>query len=636
MTRRIAIAFLLAAACGSHAAELPRVFADGMVLQRDRPIPVWGRSTPGARVRVAFAGHRLLATADANGTWRVALPAQPAGGPFELRVEDAAGTLVLHDVLVGEVWLASGQSNMEWPLSQSDDAAAAIASANDPWIRHFKIPKSWSGTPQWQLQGGSWVAASPDTAGAFSAVAYHFARELRRATGVPVGIIDSSWGGSSIEAWTDAPTQGLDVAASAAVAERLAREDAEALAGTRAHLQRWGSLPADDAGWQSPASSTSDWVELKVPGLWETAGYVGMDGVAWYRRSITLDAAEARAGIVLGVGRIDDSDTTWVNGVQVGQTLMQYNQPRAYAVPASALRAGENTIAVRVVDTGGGGGIHGDADEVFVQPVGGTRRPLEGAWRFRVARAELNIDGDKNQRPALLYNAMIHPLQPYALRGVIWYQGESNAFAVPNARAYRTQFPAMIRQWRSQFEQPAMPFLWVQLASFGSGSDAPGISPWSVLRESQSATLALPGTAQVVAIDIGDPLDIHPRNKREVGRRLSLAARHQVFGEPIAYRGPTPLDIAFEGRQARVAFESGAARLAVRGGGDSVHGFELAGPDRQFHPAQARLDGGSVVVRSDAVATPVALRYGWRDDAGSADLANDAGLPASPFRSDDW
>lgn len=626
----VALAF-----ASAHAVELPRIFADGMVLQRERPIPVWGRAAPGASVTVRLAGQAATTTAGADGAWRVELGALPAGGPHALRVDDGRDPVELDDVLVGEVWLASGQSNMEWPIAQSADAEAGIARATDPAIRHFKLPKSWAGAPQWQLEGGEWVAASPAVAGGFSAVAHAFARELRAATGVPIGIVDSTWGGSTIEAWTDAATQGLDPAALDAQARALRESDARALAQTQRNLARWPALPADDVGWQSPDADTSDWTEIAVPALWEGAGWNGMDGVAWYRSTFLLDADEARAGVVLGVGRIDDSDTTWVNGHEVGATSMQYALPRRYPVPASALRAGTNHVAVRVEDFGGGGGIHGDPGEVFVQPQRGAPRALDGEWRFRVAQARVALVDDKNQHPALLYNAMIHPLQPYALRGVIWYQGESNANTVAQAARYRAQFPALIRQWRAQWEAPELPFLWVQLASFSSGADRGDSSPWAVLRESQSAALALPATAQVVAIDIGDAHDIHPRDKRTVGHRLALAARQVAYGEAVAWRGPAFAGVSFADHAATVSFEDGAA-LAVRGGGREARGFAVAGADRVFHPATATLHGDSVVVRSPAVPAPVAVRYAWRDEAGDADLVGASGLPASPFRSDDW
>jgi len=630
----VAAAALAALAGGAQAVELPRVFGDGMVLQRDQPILVWGRADPGAGIDVALGDDRARATADAAGEWRVQLPARAAGGaPLLLRVDDGKAPLELRDVLVGDVWLASGQSNMEWPIAQSADAEAEIARATDPLIRHFKIPKSWAGLPQWQLAGGEWVASSPQAAGAFSAIAHFFARELRQSGNVPIGIIDSTWGGSSIEAWMDADTQGIDGDGMVELARRLKAEDEQALAQARAKAARW-QLPADDSGWQAAGTDAASWDDMAVPGLWEASGWNGMDGVAWYRTTFTLTADEAARGATLGVGRIDDSDTTWVNGVEVGRTHMQYDLPRVYAVPASALREGVNEVAVRVTDTGGGGGIHGPAQELFVQPAGAEPRALAGSWKFRPARiTALALDDNKNQRPTLLYNAMIRPLQPLPVRGVIWYQGESNAGSVEQAMAYREQFPAMIRQWRTQFDAPQLPFLWVQLASWHSGADQGDTSPWAVLRESQTATLSLPATAEAVAIDIGDVADIHPRNKQDVGKRLALAARHVAYGESLVYSGPAFKGAAFDDGAATLSFEGDG--LAARGGG-ALQGFALAGADRVFHPAIAVIEGAHVVVRSDAVPAPVAVRYAWSDAPVDANLIGASGLPASPFRSDTW
>ncbi len=640
MNRITTVLFVLLIIPTAQAVELPRLFADGMVVQRDQPVQVWGRAAPGARVAVSFAGGEAVSTeSDEDGRWALELPAQTAGGPHVMRIDDGTQPRVLQDVLVGDVWLASGQSNMEWTIAQSADAQAEIARATDPQIRHFKIPRAWAGTPQDQLTGGEWVASSPQVAGDFSAVAHFFARELRKVTGVPIGIIDSTWGGSRIEAWIDAATQGLDEQALAEQMEKLRADDERALAQTRQNLARWPTLPVDDAGWQGPKLKMSAWVPIAVPSRWEAAGWNGMDGVAWYRTTFTLSAEEAAAGVVLGVGRIDDSDITWVNGVQVGETRMQYNQPRRYAVPAAALRKGVNHVAVRVTDSGGGGGIHGEPAELFVQPQDGAPRAL-AEWSFRPSNVSLALADDKNQHPALLYNAMIHPLQPYALRGVIWYQGESNADTVPDALRYRRQFPALIEQWRAQWrtqwDAPSLPFLWVQLANFSSGHDKGDASPWATLREAQSMTLWMPGAAQAVAIDIGDPDDIHPRNKQEVGRRLALAARSVAYGEKVAFHGPVPQYTRFEGSAAHVEFGTSGGTLAVRGGGTRVHGFQLAGTDQVFHPAEATLQDGRVLVRSAAVPRPAAVRYGWSDNPVEADLINTDQLPASPFRSDNW
>ena len=629
-------AFLALAPACVQAFELPKIFADGMVLQRDRPIMIWGTADAGAEIEARLDGRHARARADADGRWMLELAPHPAGGPYELAISEGGTHQRIRDVLVGDVWLASGQSNMEWPLSQAANPEVEIARATNPRIRHFKVPKSWAGEPQAQLEGGHWVAASPQAAGEFSAVAHLFAREIHARTGVPIGIIDSTWGGSRIEAWMDASSQNVDMRALAQRMEQMRADDERALAGTHARLETFGALPADDAAWSSADLDESRWQAINVPGNWEQGGFTGLDGVAWYRTTFDLTARQATREVTLSFARVDDSDTAWVNGVKVGATYRAYDARRVYSVPASALRAGRNVIAVRVEDDGGGGGIHGAMDEMYVQPAEGTRIALPATWKFRVASASVQALDDKNQIPTVLYNRMIHPLQPYALRGVIWYQGEANANTVDEALAYRRQFPALIQQWRTQWRAPGLPFLWVQLANFGSGADQGDQSPWAVLRESQSAALSLPHTAQAVTIDIGNATDIHPLNKQDVAHRLALGARTVAYGETLIDRGPVQRTVSFEGGAARIGFDLDGSTLAVRGGGSDVHGFALAGADRRFHPARAHVEGDAVVVRSDAVARPVAVRYGWRDNPEDADLISRDGLPASPFRSDDW
>jgi sialate O-acetylesterase len=339
--------------------------------------------------------------------------------------------------------------------------------------------------------------------------------------------------------------------------------------------------------------------------------------------------------VVLGLGMIDDSDEAWVNGQLVGGTTNRWSTPREYRVAPQVLQQGINHLAVRVTDTGGGGGIHGDANLVYVQPQGAARRALAASWKFRTATVTVAMQDDKNQIETLLFNQMVLPLQPYPLRGVIWYQGESNANTSEQAHRYRDQFATLIRAWRADWEQPDLPFLWVQLANFRSGADTATHSPWAMLRESQSRTLSLPATAQVVTIDIGNPTDIHPRNKQEVGRRLALAARHVSYGESLVFSGPVYRTAKFDGGNVHVEFDAQGSALAVRGG-QAVQGFEVAGDDHRFHPAHAVIAGNSVVVSSDAVAQPRAVRYAWSDNPEQANLLNREGLPASPFRTDDW
>ena len=456
----------------------------------------------------------------------------------------AAGNdeLRLRDVLVGDVWVCSGQSNMEWVVADSADAAREIAATRDPGIRHLKVPRAWATAPRDELPACAWERADPEHVGGFTAVGYFFARELRRHVDVPIGLINASWGGSRIEPWMSAGSLKLDAAALAKLTAAESDYEREVMARLRA---RAGTLPDRDGGlvegravWADPALDDASWMTIPVPTHWEDAGWEGMDGVAWYRTAFTLSAAEARAGVRLGLGTIDDSDIAWVNGREVGRTELAWNRA------ARLRRAGRGAARGPQRRRRAGRGHRRRRRDVrrtercSSSRSASARRPLAGEWRFRLGVVSVNLDFHKSQVPTMLYNAMIHPLLRTPVKGVLWYQGESNA-SPEDAFVYRTLFADMIRDWRAGWGGGELPFLWVQLANFMAAQPEPSESSWAVLRESQSAALALPATGQAVAIDIGDAGDIHPRNKQEVGRRLALAARAVVYGEKIEHSGPT-------------------------------------------------------------------------------------------------
>lgn len=633
-----------AAQSSSPQLRLPKIFSDGMVVQRGAPIPVWGWAAPKTVVTARLRGHVARATADSAGRWSLSFPASAAGGPFALRVDAGSDHLTVGNVLVGDVWVASGQSNMEFSVSVASDAAREIAAAHDSLIREFKVPNSWAEQPAEDVVAGSWAPADTQHVGAFSAVAYFFARELRKKQDVPIGIVNVSWGGSAIETWLSAETQGLGAGGAArALAAERARLDS-----TRAVMQaRFGNLDKDPglvngiAVWAAPTSSDADWPAIRVPALWESQGYANLDGIAWYRTAFTLSADEAQRGAVLALGTIDDDDITWVNGVEVGRTN-GWNVPRRYAVPAAALRAGPNVIAVRVADGGGGGGIYSSPDDVRLE-IGGVSRPLAGDWKFRVAEISLQqMDGQRlNKIPAITYNRMVHPLLPIAIKGVIWYQGESNADDEREARAYRAQFRQLITSWRRQWNggrEPDFPFLWVQLPNFMHPDSAPTATggAWPIHRESMAAALALPNTGQAITIDVGEENDIHPRNKLDVGKRLALVARKVAYGENVLASGPTYRSHVVRDGKVVVQFANLDGGLTSRGEQGSVGAFAIAGEDRKFVWAQARVEGNHVVVWSDQVPKPVAVRYAWSNNPADANLYNRAGLPAAPFRTDRW
>jgi sialate O-acetylesterase len=619
--------------------HLAALIGDGMVIQRQVAVPIWGSAEPRSRIEVTFDGRIYTTRADDAGRWRVELAAHEAGGPYEMRVASGEEEIRIEDLLVGDVWVCSGQSNMEWVVADSMNADAEIAAAAEPSIRHFKVPRSWATEPEATLAGGAWETAGPERVGSFTAVGYFFARALRPHVDVPIGLINTSWGGSRIEAWMSAESLGLDeqgrqdLEAGERDYERQTLERLEAMA---------GGLPDRDPGlvdgravWADPGLDDSGWHELTVPSLWEEDGWEGMDGIGWYRTTFDLTAEEAAAGVLLGLGMIDDSDISWVNGHQVGHTEWAWNRPRVYSVPTTALETGSNTIAVRVEDGGGGGGIYGDPELLYVE-AGGERRPLGGVWRFEPGLVQLNLEDRNREVPTRLYNKMVHPLLPFPIRGILWYQGESNT-GPGDAFIYRRQFATMIEDWRRGWGDQDLPFLFVQLANFLPPSTEPGESDWALLRESQSAALALPGTAQVVLIDAGEADDVHPRDKQVVGERLALAARKTAHGEEIVFSGPAYRGHEIEGGRVVIDFDHiGGGLVAKDAPGGELRAFAIAGADRRFVWAEARLDSNRVVVSSALIPDPVAVRYGWADNPEGANLYNREGLPASPFRTDVW
>lgn len=630
--------------------RLPRLVGDHMVLQRGRPLPLWGWADAGEAVTVSWRGQNYKAqTGGPAGRWAVTLPATPAGGPYELTVK-GSNTITVRDVLVGDVWLASGQSNMEWPLRDARNGAAETAAASFPRIRRLDVPNEAALSPQTDFGGSGWQPCTPETAGSFSAVAYFFARDLHQQYQVPIGLITAEWGGTPAEAWTSAEALRRlpDFAERVGAVQALQGTIPTIQAGYDARLQAWQNSPAGQdqglsggrATWADPAYDAKSWATMPLPGLWETqtAELRDYDGVVWLRREVTLTAAEAAQPATLGLARIDDQDSTWINGVVVGGTR-GYFPKRRYPVPAGLLRPGRNVVAVRVVDTGSGGGVWGGAADLFLTTSARTL-PLDGPWQYRVpydvaSRPAAPFPGGPSQLPTALYNGLISPLIPYALKGVIWYQGESNA---DRAAQYRTLFPALIQDWRGRWQSPALPFLYVQLAGYQPPTATePVESAWAELREAQQLTLQLPATGMATAIDLGDSTDIHPRNKQEVGRRLALQARRVAYGEKgVVDSGPVFDQLTISGNTVRLTFRNPGHDLVLRDtGGPYLKGFALAGADRQFVWAQGELQGNVIVLRSPQVPKPVAVRYAW-GNMPFLNLYNREGLPAPPFRTDQW
>ncbi len=625
---------MLAATVARAEVRPARVFGDHMVLQRDRPIKIWGQAAPGEPVTVEFHFQKKSVTAGSDGAWAVILEKEAAGGPYSLKI----GVATFSDVLVGEVWICSGQSNMEWPVSETMNAAAEMAAADFPKIRHLKVPHRVSLRPEPDIDAADWQVCTPASVGSFSAVGYFFARKVFEETGVPVGLVNASWGGTICETWMSKngllASPELHEAAQKLPADlgQLSIRQRERMAQVVERFQGKTPTVASDAGWAAPGFDDSGWASLFVPKQWEEQGLPGFDGTVWLRRKFELTEAEAAQPAELLLGTIDDADTTFVNGQKVGATW-SWNSPRRYPLPAGVLRPGRNSIAVKVVDTGGGGGFYGEEEAVRLVFSDKKTMPLAGNWRARAVVPE-KVSTDPNSAATLLFNGMVAPLIGLGIRGAIWYQGESNT---PRAEQYGRTFPALIRDWRERWGQGDFPFYFVQLAAFlppEKNSLAGGA--WAELRGAQLSTLSLPKTGMAVATDIGDADDIHPRNKQEVGRRLALHALKNDYGKAVEESGPLFKSVKFRHGAAVLTFNHATGGLTAHDKYGYLTGFAVAGADQQFHWARAEIRGKKVVVRSDEVAEPVAVRYGWLDNPAEGNLFNGAGLPASPFRSDGW
>ena len=660
MTRTAWMGWTLAITLGLHAAPsraqepvatlLHPLFQDHAVLQRDQPIPLWGHAVPGAAVSVAFARNTVTTRADASGHWQATLRPTPAGGPYEMTVRAGQSTQVVRDVKVGDVWLCSGQSNMELPVRRALDADSEMAAATQPDIRLFTVPKAAAVTPQAAFSAPvAWKPATPDTVRDFSAACFYFARELRKTANVPMGLIQAAWGGSRIEAWTSADAlrtqDGMDPALD--VLALYASDPAAAHAQWGELWQQWWAtregIAAGDAPWQPGADSTGWHDAPAMLGAWERWGVAALsdyNGMVWYRTQVTLTAAQAGQGARLELGPVDETDMSWVNGVAVGS---QYGpgEARSYPLPAGVLKAGANTVLINVLDTYGDGGLAGPSSAHAVRLEDGTRIVLDTPWQYRAA------PGAQTPPPApwqdatglsTLYNAMIAPLGVYGLRGTLWYQGESNT---GDGAAYAARLRSLREDWRGRFGA-RMPLLVVQLAGYGQPPVAPVQSGWAEVREAQRRVAGEdPHTGLALAIDIGDAYDIHPPNKQELGRRLARVARHVVYGEQaVAPSGPTARSASRTQAGVRIAFDDVTGRLVTTGANGPI-GFELCDADaRHCAYADAVLDGRDVVLSCRDCLKPASgrhyrsdhlrVRYCWADGPVCT-LRDSSGAPAGPF-----
>lgn len=624
------------------------IIGSNMVLQQDAAPAIWGWADPREQVTVeaSWASSPVKTAADATGKWMVRLKTPPASSVKGLCTVTIRGknTIVCENVALGEVWLCSGQSNMEWPVAATLNAQAEIAAADHPNIRYFTVANDVSPGPRSDCRGeyGGWRVMSPTTAGDCTAVGYFFAREIEKALHVPVGLIASDWGGTPVESWTSASAlasvnEYSDVlAALAAIDPNPASREATM---TRKMEEWWNSVDASPqapgAGWSGPAFDDASWKTIAVPGVWG-GDLASFDGFVYFRKTVTIPASMAGKAGTLELAAIDDRDDAWVNGTHVGSMHAAgvWNTPRNYPIPAGLLKEGANVVAVRVRDDQGNGGIIGEPSKVAIH-VGDAAVPLAGEWRYAAGASKtdlpgpVTIEGVNAWTPTALYNAMIHPIRHYAIKGALWYQGEANR---GRSEQYAKVFAAMIHGWREDFGSK-FPFYLVQLAPFNYGND-PGQT--AEIRDVQTATLdAVEDTGMACTMDIGDPGDIHPRNKQEVGRRLSLLALAKAYGKDgIVCSGPQFKGIKVDGDSILVRLSMGGSKgLMSKDGAPKF--FQIAGEDRVFHRAEATIEGDSIRVHRGGMKSPVAVRYAW-EGACMTNLFNAEGLPVVPFRSDEW
>jgi len=615
--------------------RLPRLARDSMVLQRDSKINIWGWASKNEKIRIKFNGKNFKTTATTDGKWVLQLPPMKAGGPYTMNI-DASNHLVINNILIGDVWLCSGQSNMVHQVKlHSVRYADEIANANYPLIRHFWIPTMTDlQGPHDDLPTGYWRSANPEDVLEFSAVAYFFARKIHEKYHIPIGLINASVGGTPIEAWTS--EEGLKAFPN--IDSTIQKNKDASYVNS---LTRRPSVNSDqkqnDKGiteaWYEPSYIPKEWRTINIPGYWEDQGIKDLDGVVWYRREIDVPASMTNIPAKVFLGRIVDADFLYINGKMVGNTTYQYPQ-RRYQIPAGILQPGRNIFVVRVINNSGKGGFVPDKPYCLI--AGNDTIDLKGYWQYKVGEVFLPGRGGGNNfsfqnQPTALYNAMVAPAINYTIKGFLWYQGEANS---SRAKEYERLQPAMIADWRNKWKEGDIPFLYVQLPNFMEVNYLPSESQWAELREAQLRSLSVPNTGMAVAIDLGEWNDIHPDRKKEVGERLALAAEKIACGEKdIVYSGPIYQSSAINGNKIIISFTNTGSGLTTNDG-EELSQFAIAGADKKFVWAKAKIEGDKVIVWNDDVSNPVYVRYAWADNPDNPNLSNKEGLPASPFRTD--
>ena len=624
--------------CAFAQVRLPQLVRDSMILQRDAKVKIWGWASPKEKIQISFQNKKYKTTADENGNWNVLLAPMKAGGPYTMKI-DAKNHIVLNNILIGDVWICSGQSNMVHQMAlHSVRYADDIVNANYPEIRQFWIPMLTDlQKPYDDLPPGYWKSANPVDVLQFSAVAYFFAKKLYEKYHVPIGLINSSVGGPSIQSWMS--EESLKNIPSIFSTIEKNKDTAYVNSINRnAVLKNAAIKRPQDKGlnaakpWYDTSYIPVGWRNINVPGYWEDQGIRNLDGIVWYQREIDVPSSMTNAPAKIFLGRIVDADFVYLNGKLIGNTTYQYPQ-RRYKIPNGLLKSGKNLLVIRIINYAGKGGFVPDKPYSLI--ANGDTIDLKGTWQYRVGSVfspyQNSIPGFSYEyQPTALYNAMIAPLLNYTIKGFLWYQGEGS---INEVSEYGKRLTTLINDWRDKWQEGNLPFLYVQLPNFGDMQYKPVESSWAELREEQLKTLSVPNTAMAVAIDLGEWNDIHPDRKKEVGERLALAAEKLAYGENIVYSGPIYQSSTIDTNKIKITFTNVGSGL-ITNDGEELSEFAIAGPDKKFVWAKAKIDGDKIIVWSDDIANPMYVRYAWADNPVNPNLYNKEGLPASPFATD--
>ncbi|MCF0063119.1 sialate O-acetylesterase [Dyadobacter chenwenxiniae] len=621
--------------------KLARLFSDHVVLQRQKPIPVWGWAKAGEKVKVTLAQQALQTKADASGKWMVSFNPLEAGGPHTLNVSAKSGQASVNDILIGEVWLCSGQSNMEWPVSAAKDFEIEKQNANFPQIRHFRVEHNVTLQPEMDLKAGEWQIASSETVGAFTAVGFFFARELYQKLNIPIGLLHSSWGGSQVEGWISKEGMQSDDELKT-YAQNLPKTWQEADIVMDAKLRKtlfksdsYTPTAEDEKKYVGENIDFSTWLKTADPvGQWDWKGLMGYRGKGYMAKEVTIPADLTAKETILSLAENDSPNKIYINGKLIGETAEK--GVRKIKIPANSWKEGKNQLVIALGNMVGtpwfGRGMMGNASDMYVED-GALKISLAKNWLLMPAFAEKHEYAHlMNNVGTSIYNAMIVPLLPFAIRGSLWYQGEANT---GRAYQYRKSFPLLINDWRRLWNDE-FSFYWVQLSSFGKDEDSNKGSNWAELREAQNMTLSLPKTGMAVTTDVGNPDNIHPTNKQDVAHRLATQALKNDYGQNIPYASPLYDKVQFVDGKAVVSFKHAENGLMVKDRYGYLKGFEIAGEDKVFYYAKAEIKGNTVEVSHPKVTKPVSVRYAWSDAPEEANLFSTDGFPASSFRTDDW